>query len=134
MAELDTTRAPRGLLAAQALVAAVTEQGNLAERHYLEPKSALDLSTKKDREKIAKFILGAGNRMPDVAAKGFEGYGVMVVGVAQGAITGIPPVEMMEISKAIQQYVGPAGPRWDIVWVPVNKIKQPSARNTGRPS
>lgn len=119
MPELDTTRAPRGVLAAQALVAAVAEQGDLAERHYLELKSTLDLSTKKDKEKIAKFILGAANRMPDVAATAFEGYGVMIIGVAQGAITGIPPVEMMEISKVIQKYVGAAGPRWDIVWVPV---------------
>ena len=119
MPELDTTRAPRGVLVAQALVAAVAEQGDLAERHYLELKSTLDLSTKKDKEKIAKFILGAANRMPDVAATAFEGYSVMIIGVAQGAVTGIPPVEMMEISKVIQKYIGAAGPRWDIVWVPV---------------
>lgn len=119
MPELDITRAPRGVLAAQALVTAVAEQGDLAERHYLELKSTLDLSTKKDKEKIAKFILGAANRMPNVAATAFEGYGVMIIGVAQDAITGIPPVEMMEISKVIQKYVGAAGPRWDIVWVPV---------------
>lgn len=119
MPELDITRAPRGVLAAQELVATVAEQGDMAERHYLELKSTLDLSTKKDKEKIAKFILGAANRMPDVAATSFEGYGVMIIGVAQGAITGIPPVEMMEISKVIQKYVGAAGSRWDIVWVPV---------------
>lgn len=119
MAELDITRAPRGVLAAQALVASVAERGDLAERHYLELKSTLDLSTKKDKEKIAKFILGAANRMPDVAATAFEGYGVMIIGVAQGAITGIPAVEMMEISKVIQKFVGAGGPRWDIVWVPV---------------
>lgn len=123
MPELDTTRAPRGVLAAQALVATVAEQGDLAERHYLELKSTLNLSTKKDKEKIAKFILGAANRMPDVAATAFEGYGVMIIGVAQGAVTGIPPVEMMEISKVIQKYIGAAGPRWDIVWVPVEGSK-----------
>lgn len=119
MIELDTSRAPRGVLAAQALIVAVAKQGDLAERHYLELKSTLDLSTKKDKEKIAKFILGASNRMPDVAAKAFEGYGVMVIGVKQGDIAGIPPIEMVEISKTIQQYVGAAGPRWDIVWVPI---------------
>ena len=81
MPELDISRAPRGVLAAQRLVAAVAEQGDLAERHYLELKSELDLSTKKDKEKIAKFILGAANRMPDVAATAFEGYGVMIIGV-----------------------------------------------------
>ncbi|QBE49839.1 hypothetical protein [Leucobacter triazinivorans] len=119
MSELDLSRAPRGVLAAQALVLAVADQGDLAERHYLELKSTLDLSTKRDKEKVAKFILGAANRMPDVAAAAFEGCGVMVIGVAKDAITGIHPVEMMEISKVIQQYVGAAGPRWDIVWVPV---------------
>lgn len=119
MSELDLSRAPRGVLAAQPLVLAVAGHGDLAERHYLELKSALDLSTKRDKEKIAKFILGAANRMPDVAAAAFEGCGVMIIGVTKGAVTGIPPVEMMEIAKVIQQYVGAAGPRWDIVWVPV---------------
>lgn len=119
MPELDIGRAPRGVRVAQELVAAVAEQGDLAERHYLELKGTLDLSTKKDKEKIAKFILGAANRMPDVAAAAFEGCGVMIIGVAQGAITGIPAVEMMDISKVIQRYVGAAGPRWNTVWVPV---------------
>ena len=43
----------------------------------------------------------------------------MIIGVAEGSVAGIPPVEMMEISKVIQQYVGAAGPRWDILWAPI---------------
>lgn len=119
MADLDTSKAPRGFLVAQRLVEAVAKQGDLAERHYLELKSTLDLSTKKDKEKIAKFILGAANRMPETAATAFEGYAAMLIGVSAGSITGIPPVEMMEIAKVVQQYVGAAGPRWDVVWVPI---------------
>lgn len=119
MTELDLSRAPRGVLTAQKLIAAVAEQGDLAERHYLELKSTLNLATKKDKEKIAKFILGAANRLPDIAATAFEGYGVMIIGVAEGSVVGIPPVEMMEISRVIQQYVGAAGPRWDILWAPI---------------
>lgn len=119
MTELDLSRAPQGALAAQTLVATVAEQGDLAERHYLELKSTLDLSTKRAKEKIAKFILGAANRMPDVAATAFEGYGVMIIGVARGAIVGVPPVEMMELAKVVQQFIGAAGPRWDIIWVPI---------------
>lgn len=118
MPEIDLDRAPLGVLAAQALIASVTEKGDLAERHYLELKSTLDLSTKKDKEKIAKFILGAANRMPEIAASAFGGYAVMLVGVEKGASPGIVPVEMMEISKIVQHYVGAAGPHWDIVWVP----------------
>lgn len=119
MADLDTSRAPRGVLTAQSLVAAVVEQGDLVERHYLELKSTLNLATKRDKEKIAKFILGASNRMPDVAATAFEGYAAMVIGISKGVITGIPPVEMMEIAKIVQKYVGAAGPRWDVVWAPI---------------
>lgn len=118
---LDTSRAPLGVLAAQQLIDTVVELGDMAERHYLELKSTLDLSTKRDKEKIAKFILGAANRMPDVAASAFEGYAVMIIGVGPGQITGIPPVEMMEISRVIQQYVGAAGPHWDVLWVPVQE-------------
>lgn len=119
MAGLDTSQAPRGVIAAQRLVEAVAEHGDLAERHYLELKSTLDLSTKKDKEKIAKFILGAANRMPETAATAFEGYAAMLIGVSAGSITGIPPVEMMEIARVVQHYVGAAGPRWDVVWVPI---------------
>ncbi|TFB71515.1 hypothetical protein E3O06_11760 [Cryobacterium glaciale] len=119
MSAIDVSRAPRGVLAGQQLIVAVAKHGDLAERHYLELKSTLDLSTKRDKEKIAKFILGAANRAPDVAATAFEGYGVLIIGVATGSVLGIPPIEMMEISKVVQQYVGAAGPRWDVVWVPV---------------
>lgn len=119
MAGLDISEAPRGVLAAKRLVNAVAEQGDLAERHYLELKSTLNLSTKKDKEKIAKFILGAANRMPETAATAFEGYAAMLIGVSVDSVTGIPPVEMMEIAKVVQQYVGAAGPRWDVVWAPI---------------
>jgi hypothetical protein len=120
-AQLDLSRAPLGVLVAQELINAVVELGDMAERHYLELKSTLDLTTKKDKEKIAKFILGAANRMPHVAANAFEGYAVMIIGVGPGTITGIPPVEMMEISRLIQHYVGAGGPRWDVLWVPVKE-------------
>lgn len=119
MTDIDTMQAPRGVLAAQHLVMAVAEQGDLAERHYLELKSTLDLSTRKDKEKIAKFILGAANRMPGIAATALEGYAALVIGVSEVSIVGIPPLEMMEIAKVVHKYVGAAGPRWDIVWVPI---------------
>jgi hypothetical protein len=118
MTEIDTTHAPRGIMSGDALVKAVGAHGDLVERHYLEVKSTLDLSSKKDREKIAKYILGSANRMPAVAATAFEGYGVMLVGVSKGAAAGIEQVEMLELSKIVQPYLGANGPRWDVVWVP----------------
>ena len=121
MIELDTSQAPKGILTAQKLIEAVAKLSDLAERHYLELKSTLDLSAKADREKIAKFILGAANRMPEMAATAFEGYGVMIIGVAKDAITGIRPVEPLEISKTVEKFIGAAGPRWDLLWVPIEE-------------
>lgn len=114
----DISRAPHGLRAATALVAELAKLDDRFERHYIEIKSDIDPS-KNELAKIAKFILGAANRMPDVAATAFEGYGVMVIGVAPGKITGVPKIEMLDIDKVVSAYIGPNGPTWDLIHVPV---------------
>lgn len=118
MTALDTRRAPKGEIAARALVLAVVANDDRVERHFLEVKSSLDLRMKKDQAKLAKFILGAANRMPEQAAVAFEGHGVMVVGASGGCASGIPPVEALEIQKAVLPFLGADGPRYDIVRVP----------------
>ncbi|AWY95808.1 Hypothetical protein CB129slpB_1108 [Propionibacterium freudenreichii] len=118
-AALDLTRAPRGELAAARLIATAAASGDLAERHYLELKGPPDLSSKVNKAKIAKFILGAANRMPERAAEAFEGYGVMIIGIAKNAIEGVPPIEMLSLSQVIQPFLGATGPHWDIVRVPI---------------
>lgn len=117
--ELDVSRAPRGVLAASELVEAVAKIGDLAERHFLELKGPPDLTSKTSKAKIAKFILGAANRMPDRASAAFEGCAVMIMGITADGIKGVPPIEMLELSKVIERFLGPNGPRWDIVRVPV---------------
>lgn len=116
---LDLLRAPRGELVAARLVAAVAAGDDRVERHYLEIKSDLDLTKKTDIAKIAKYILGSANRMPAVAAHAFEGYGVMVIGVAPGNARGVPPIEILEIDKIASQIIGAGGPHWDLLRVPV---------------
>ncbi|MCK1804215.1 hypothetical protein NLM24_47750 [Nocardia zapadnayensis] len=118
-AAIDLTRAPRGELAAAQLVTAVADTGDLAERHYLELKGPPDLATKVNKAKVAKFILGAANRLPDRAADAFDGYGVMIVGITKQGIEGVPPIEMLALSQVIQPFLGAAGPHWDVVRVPV---------------
>ena len=44
----------------------------------------------------------------------------MVIGVAPGSIRGVPPIEILEIDKIVSRYIGAAGPRWDLVRVPVS--------------
>lgn len=117
--ELDVSRAPLGQIAATRLVDTVAAGDDRLERHYLEIKSDLDLTKKTDLAKIAKYILASANRSPELAATAFEGYGVMIIGVAPGEARGVPPVEPLDISKVVSAYLGAAGPNWDIVWVPV---------------
>lgn len=118
MPEIDTRHAPKGELAARALVEQVMASDDRVERHYLEVKSTLDLETKRDQAKLAKFILGAANRMPDLAAAAFEGHGVIVVGASKGQMSGVPPIEALEIQKAVLPFIGADGPRYDLVRVP----------------
>ncbi|MCA0252988.1 MAG: hypothetical protein LCH76_12020 [Actinobacteria bacterium] len=118
--KIETTRAPRGELTASALVdAIVASPDDRIERHYLEVKSTLDLTDPGDRAKLAKFVLGAGNRMPDKAATAFEGCAVMVIGASSGSLAGIPPIEALDIENAVAPFIGADGPRWDLVRVPV---------------
>lgn len=120
--EIDTSRAPLGVKAASALVRAVAASDDRVERHYLEVKSDLDLdlSKKNDIAKIAKYILGSANRLPHVANKAFEGYGVMIIGVASGDARGVPPIEVLDLDKVIRTYIGASGPEWDVVRVPIS--------------
>ncbi|MCP2030729.1 hypothetical protein L1277_000793 [Okibacterium sp. HSC-33S16] len=56
----------------------------------VELKGPTDLVSKTSRQKVAKFILGAANRMPTRAADAFEGYGVMIVGITKNGVEGVP--------------------------------------------
>jgi hypothetical protein len=116
---IDVTRAPRGELAAAQLVDQVANVGDLAERHFLELKGPSDLTSKADKQKVAKFILGAANRLSEKAAEAFEGCAVMVIGITANGIEGLPPIEMLELSKVVQPFLGVPGPRWDVFRVPV---------------
>jgi hypothetical protein len=117
--EIDLTRVPMGELAARALVDALAQTDDRAERHFLEIKSSIDLKTKEGIAKVAKFILGAANRMPDAAARYFEGHAVMVLGVGGGSTPGIEPIEALDIERGVRPYLSVNGPRWDLQRVPV---------------
>ncbi|OYO04597.1 hypothetical protein B0O41_0736 [Propionibacteriaceae bacterium ES.041] len=119
MVELDLSKPPVGMGAAQKVIEAVAAVGDVVERQF-EVKGPLDLSTKAHQAKIAKFILGAANRMPAVAAREFGGYGVLIIGVHKhGEIIGIPMVEMKDIDSAVRRFLGANGPRFDVQWVSV---------------
>lgn len=118
--QLNLSHAPTGELSATRLVAAVADSDDRLERHYLEVKGPLDVANRSAAAKIAKFILGAANRQPHVASTAFQGWAVMVIGVSEGSIVGMPPIEMMELDRLVQPYVGVRGkgPHWDVMRVP----------------
>ncbi|WP_139263562.1 hypothetical protein [Geodermatophilus africanus] len=104
--EIDLSRVPRGELAARALVEAVAQADDRVERHCLEVKSSIDLKSKDGISKVAKFILGAANRMPDVAARYFGGHAVMVLGVAPGSTPGFEAVKALDIESCRETAAG----------------------------
>lgn len=109
----------RGERSAAALVRAIAQRDDRVETHYLEVKSTVTLD-KAGFAKIAKYILGSANRMPETAAGAFEGYGVMVIGVAPRQIMGMPKTEVLDLARGIEPFLGPEGPAWDLIHVPVD--------------
>ncbi|WP_433013866.1 AlbA family DNA-binding domain-containing protein [Kribbella sp. CA-294648] len=120
MAQLHLDRLPRGQIEWDEFVTAVATFDDRAERYFLELKSDVDLSTEAGRAKVAKFILGAANRMPDLATRRFDGHGLLVLGISKGAITGIPFFEAKDLAATVKKYTGADGPRWDFERVRVS--------------
>lgn len=75
--------------------------------------------------KIAKFVLGMANRLPEAASRYFKGYGVMIIGAEKGRSPGIPKgVEPHELSDLLRPYLGQNGPHWDLARLPVSEDRE----------
>lgn len=120
MAELDLTRLPKGQRNWSEFIAALGEVDDRAERYFLELKSEVDLTTEAGRAKIAKFILGAANRLPERAARRFGGHALLVLGVAKDAVTGIPFFEAKDLERTVKKFASADAPGWDFERVPVD--------------
>ncbi|MGW6174333.1 hypothetical protein ACWF5H_12625 [Arthrobacter sp. NPDC055138] len=118
---MDTSRPPHGERQRKALLAAIVAGGDTAEKHYLEIKSQLDFSSKEETTKIAKFILGAANRLPATAERHFGGHAVMVIGAEQGGLPGVPAgTEVLDIEQKINKFLLPGGPQWELERAPAD--------------
>lgn len=80
----------------------------------------MDLTTKRGRHKVSKFILGAANRDPVKAAKRFSGHAVVLLGIGGGTVTGIPPFEAQDLEREVRKFTGADRPGWDYEHVPVD--------------
>lgn len=107
---------PRGVRGWDALVDQLTAD-ETCESMWIERKGDVDPSTKEGLAKIAKFILGMANRIPANAAKRFDGYGALFIGVTRGSRDGVPLVEHHQIENGIRKFLGPNPPPWEINYV-----------------
>jgi hypothetical protein len=112
---VDFSTLPTGQQGWHQLVTALSKTDDRVERHFLELKSDIDLNATAGRVKVAKFILGAANRDPERAKDYFGGHGLMILGVARGALPGVPGFETHELTREVRKYTGTPGPAWDYV-------------------
>ncbi|AYG03884.1 hypothetical protein [Gryllotalpicola protaetiae] len=123
MTNVDLTRLPTGEMGWARFVEWATASDDRVERYFLELKSDVDLNVKKDRHKVAKWVLGAANRDPARAAKRFGGCALMLLGVSKGATTGIPGFEAKDLAREVQKFTGADGPEWDFERIPVDESR-----------
>lgn len=118
---MDTSRPPHGERQRNALLAEIVAGGDTAEKHYLEIKRQLDFSSKEETTKVAKFILGAANRLPAIAARDFGGYAVMVIGAEKDGLPGVAAgTEVLDIEQKINKFLVPGGPQWELERAPAD--------------
>lgn len=117
MGGFDMSRLPCGSDERQQLARHLVGKSDLRETYYLEVKSEFDLGNKNDQAKVAKFILGAANRDPEIASQYFGGHAIMVAGIGDDGIRGVTGTETKDLDKRVRGIVGASGdgPRYDIV-------------------
>lgn len=113
---MDANFTPNGELGWHRVLDAVLREGDSAETLGLEAKSDINVSHKGiGIAKVAKFILAMANRLPEVAARKFNGHGVLVIGAERDNAAGIEGgVEAHQLEQRLRPYLGEAGPPWEL--------------------
>lgn len=120
MPDVEWSKLPTGSMGWRSLIEWAVETDDRLERYFLELKSDLDLNIKRDRHKVAKFILGAAHRDSIRAAKRFGGHALLIAGVSKGTIAGIRGFEAKDLERDVQKFAGADGPGWDFERIPVS--------------
>lgn len=103
----------------QGLLAECEQYGSGIESVSLELKGSEVLSGgKAGFAKIAKFIIAASNRDPELAKSEFQGYAIMVIGVeSNGELSEVLRCEDQEINSQIEGYLGGEAIHWFTHWI-----------------
>jgi hypothetical protein len=113
---IDSSRPYRYPSELVALVEAVTRTDPNNESTWIEWKSTLDLSQKRDQCHIAKHVLGFANRTVAVARHHANGLAYLIVGAEPDRVVGITRIDPAILTPRIGRYVGPAV-RWRAEYV-----------------
>lgn len=105
-------RLPQGPEERRQLVNALLEKSELRETDYLEVKSSFNLTDRKDQATVARFILGAANREPEIAARNLGGHAILIAGVGANSICGVTGEEGRDLFNYVAKIIGEDGPRW----------------------
>jgi hypothetical protein len=83
------------------------------ETRALEWKRSWNLAAPEAAFRVAKQILGFGNRMPADAARTFGGYAYLLIGVEPGAVAGVEIPDPATLNNAVRRYVAENRPSWE---------------------
>lgn len=83
------------------------------EPDWLEFKS--EVSSRTGWAGVARFILGAANRLPEIAEAHLEGASVLLLGVDdQGAAVGTKGYDPADVYQGLDPFLGHDSPRWQV--------------------
>ncbi|MDR1187545.1 MAG: hypothetical protein LBK95_08830 [Bifidobacteriaceae bacterium] len=118
MSGFDLARRPVGLRAWGEFVDWVLSDDGLGESDWLEFKSDIQLPSKEGWSAVARFVLGAANRLPEHAAAHLDGAAVALVGIGDdGHPSGAARVDPADAQQGLEKYLGESGPRWALHWI-----------------
>lgn len=95
------------------------ERPSSQETDWLEWKSTLDLTIKRDRANLARHIIAFANRTVQAAQRNCSGFAYLVVGVEPEQVHGLDVVDSADLDQWLEPYLGQGddAPQWSPEWV-----------------
>jgi hypothetical protein len=120
MLNVDLTRAARSRSERIAVIEAVANAApHEPETDWIEWKSDLDVSTIEGSFKVARGLLGFGNRDPAHAARFARGCAYFLVGVEAGNLVATHPHDSADVEQWIGRFIARGEPQWSVDYLEV---------------
>jgi hypothetical protein len=120
MLNVDLTRAARSQSERIAVIDAVANAGpHEPETDSIEWKSNLDVSTTEGAFKVARGILGFGNRDPGYSLRFARGCAYFLVGVEAGSLVGAQAHDSADVDQWLGRFIARGEPQWSVDYLDV---------------